>query len=109
MNKTILLALAPAAVLAVAAAPAVAADTPAGPAFRVAIPIEDLDLTRPEGRAALIQRSRAVAKATCAPKAFPTEYDKESLRLCHAAFRSAVKAAVTRAGAAGGEEVLGTR
>lgn len=108
MNKRILLALAPAAVLA-AAAPAVAADTPAGPAFRVAIPIEDLDLTRPEGRAALIHRSRAVAKATCAPKAFPTEYDKESLRLCHAAFRSAVTAAVTRAGAAGGGEVLGTR
>lgn len=109
MIKTLSLALAPVAALAAAVSPATAAGAPSGPAFRVSIPIHDLDLARPEGRAALLQRSRAIAKATCAPKAFPSQYDRESLRQCQTAFQTAVKAAVTRAAAPQGGEVLGTR
>lgn len=106
MTRIFSLALAAAAALA-AATPAAAADT--GPAFRVAIPIHDLDLARPEGRAALLHRARAVAKETCAPKPFPNQYERESLRQCHTAFQNAVQAAIARPAARGGESVRGTR
>ena len=107
MIKIVSLALAPVAALAAAVSPATAAGAPAGPAFRVAIPIHDLALARPEGRAALLQRSRDMARETCAPKPFPNQYERESLRQCQAAFQSAVKAALVRSAAAG-DEVAGT-
>ena len=93
--------------VALAATPAAAADVEAGRAFRVAIPTADLDLKRPEGRAALLERSRKMAQATCAPEPFPVAYERRSLQECRHAFDSAVRAAI--AAALPSREVQGTR
>lgn len=94
-------ALAAAVAALPAAAPAAAAgtgDAEPARAFKVAIPIHDLDLASDEGRRALIRRSRAVAERTCAPKPHPATYQTEGVAACRAAFDQAARAAVARAG-----------
>ena len=93
--------------VALASTAAVAAGSEAGQAFRVAIPAADLDLKRPEGRAALLERGRQMAEATCAPQPFPAAYERRSLQECRHAFDSAVRAAI--AAALPSREVQGTR
>ena len=99
-RNRISLAFAAAAALAAAASPAAAA--PRGEAFQVSIPVGDLNLATPAGRAALARRTRALAERTCAPRPFPASYEPASLRACHAAFQAAATAALDRnAGSAG--------
>jgi UrcA family protein len=87
---------------AVAALPAATPAAAAGPepsrAFKVAIPIHDLDLATDEGRRALVRRSRVAAERTCAPEPHPVGYDTESVAACRAAFDQAAEAALARAG-----------
>ena len=104
LKKTILAA---AMSVALASTAASAAGREAGPAFRVAIPTADLDLGRPEGRAALLERGRQLAEATCAPQPFPAAYERRSLQSCRQAFDSAVRAAI--AAALPARDVQGTR
>lgn len=87
-----------AAAAASAAFPAAASRTaaPAGEPFRVAIPIGDLDLASPAGRAAFAARVETLARRSCAPPAFPAAYDPESLSRCRADFRAAAEAAAER-------------
>ena len=107
MLKTTILAATVSVAFAASAAAAAGGSTETGPAFRVAIPAADLDLKRPEGRAALIERSRQMAEATCAPQPFPAVYERRSLQECRHAFDSAVRAAI--AAALPTREVQGTR
>ena len=87
-----------AAAAASAASPAAASRTaaPSGEPFRVAIPIGDLDLASPAGRAAFAARVAALARRSCAPPAFPAAYQPESLGRCRADFRAAAEAAAER-------------
>lgn len=68
-----------------------------GPAFRVEIPVADLDLASEEGKKALFTRTRRIAAETCAPNAFPRHYDRDSLRACRQRFEEAASAAIARA------------
>ena len=105
MSKTTILAATVSVALASTAA--AAADSGPRPAFRVAIPTADLDLKRPEGRAALLERGRQMAEATCAPQPFPAAHERRTLQECRHAFDSAMRAAI--AAALPSREVEGTR
>ncbi len=83
-----------AAALAGAAMPAAAA--PRGEAFRVSIPVRDIDLASDAGREALARRARALASRTCTPRPFPASYEPASLRACLQAFDAAARAAMNR-------------
>ena len=88
--------------LAIAAAVALgSAPADAGSAFRVTIPVGDLDLTSPAGRRALLKRSRAAARRTCSPDHYPVVYDPKSLAQCRSAFDAAADAALARSGGIG--------
>lgn len=82
--------------LAAAAAPAAPAAAPAGEPFRASVPVGDLDLASPAGRAAFAARVETLATRSCAPRAFPAAYEPESLRRCRADFRAAAEAAASR-------------
>ena len=101
MTSTLLLLAAAAAASAASPAAASRAAAPAGEPFRVAIPIGDLDLASPAGRAAFAARVETLAKRSCAPRAFPAAYDPESLSRCRAEFRAAAEAAASRRRQAG--------
>ena len=88
--------------LAAAAAPAAAssAAAPVGEPFRVAIPVGDLDLASPAGRAAFAARVERLAARSCAPRPYPAVYEPESLGRCRSDFRAAAEAAASRRGRA---------
>jgi UrcA family protein len=79
------------------AAPAGAAETN-DRAFRVAIPVADLDLHTEEGRKALLKRSRVAAQRTCAPDVWPKSHDSAEFEACRAAFERAAESALAASG-----------
>jgi UrcA family protein len=89
----LLLAAAASAGSAAAASRAAAA---AGEPFRVAIPVGDLDLASPAGRAAFDARVETLATRACAPRPYPAAYEPRSLERCRAGFRASAEAAAER-------------
>ena len=99
MIRTLLLLVA--AALAAPAAAGSRAGAPAGEPFRAAIPVADLDLATPAGRAAFAARVERLATRSCAPRPFPAAYEPKSLSRCRAGFRAAAAAAAERRKPAG--------
>ncbi len=85
-----------AAAASAAAAAAARSSEPAGEPFRATIPVADLDLATPAGRAAFAARVERLATLSCAPRPYPAVYEAKSLSRCRSDFRAAAEAAASR-------------